>query len=460
MFEQELYAQETRELPTQPGDLFYNYEIKNWNFSPRLYKILGFSAIFNILALVVIGSSEMLTTRGCDSPFVGRVCQVLDTVYVGTIIAATGADYVDAPYEKTDLEDADVTFIDLSGVEPPLTYPAGYFQLANPEQQFANMTDPTLGASNGFIAPGIPSNPTIPGSGLLNTPAIKPPSNPNAVPNDLPTGSPLGDPNSSPNTNPTFPGRKGRRGGRVTDPGVNDGVAKTDPEPTPSIDPNQPLEDKPLNRRPFVDLATAVNGMLSNQQLNLDTEFSVTAKGKLTSEGKLDKKTFRFTSASSSDPKMVDVVKQSIEAFNDSGMLAYLEKLSGKDLNLAISQDKENISGEVRSAVESETRARSFESAFKLILSYQKEKKANKIAQLQAENKPENAEALQAAIDELDLLNKTEIVAEGNQFVVRFKSPKAAMHGLIQRKLDAQAKEVKKESGIAPVVSNDNTAKK
>jgi hypothetical protein len=157
---------------------------------------------------------------------------------------------------------------------------------------------------------------------------------------------------------------------------------------------------------------------------------------------------------------MVDVVKQSIEAFNDSGMLAYLEKLSGKDLNLAISQDKENISGEVRSAVESETRARSFESAFKLILSYQKEKKANKIAQLQAENKPENAEALQAAIDELDLLNKTEIVAEGNQFVVRFKSPKAAMHGLIQRKLDAQAKEVKKESGIAPVVSNDNTAKK
>src|SRR5687768_5111605 len=103
MFEQQLYDQEVSEVRTQPGDLFHNYEIKNWNFSPRLYKILGFSAVFNILAIVVIASSGLLTARGCDSPFVGRVCQVLDTVYVGSLIFGTDRDYVDAPYEKTDL---------------------------------------------------------------------------------------------------------------------------------------------------------------------------------------------------------------------------------------------------------------------------------------------------------------------------------------------------------------------
>ena len=183
MFEQESYNYQVPEVrPQQPGDLFYNYEIKNWNFSPRLYKILAGSAIFNILALVVIGTSGMLTTRGCDSPFVGRVCQVLDTVYVGTLLFGTESEYADVDYAKTELEDMDVTFLDVTGVTPPLTYPAGYFQLANPEQQFTNMTDPMAGFGGDMLAPGIPrSNPTIGGIGLLNTPQIMPPVNPKAI---------------------------------------------------------------------------------------------------------------------------------------------------------------------------------------------------------------------------------------------------------------------------------------
>src|SRR5678816_3324261 len=179
MFEQESYNQPV-EVHTEPGDLFYNYEIKNWNFSPRLYKILAGSAIFNIVALLAIGSSGMLTKRGCDSPFVGRVCQVLDTVYLGTLLFGTESEYADVDYAKTELQDADITFVDVTGVTPPLTYPAGYFQLANPEQQFSNVTDPMAGFGDNMLAPGIPrSNPTIGGSGLLNTPQIMPNANPN-----------------------------------------------------------------------------------------------------------------------------------------------------------------------------------------------------------------------------------------------------------------------------------------
>src|SRR5687768_8700542 len=231
MFEQELYNHEASELRTRPGDLFHNYEIRNWNFSPRLYKILGLSAIFNILALFVIGTSGMLTTRGCEAPFVGRVCQVLDTVYVGSLIFGTERDYVDAPYEKTDLGDAEVTFVDVTGVTPPLTYPEGYFQLANPEQQFSNVTDPMM-SSPGFIAPGIPTKPTMGGSGLINTPPIAPPSNPNAFnPKDLPD-SPLGT-----DSEPSLKG-KGKTGtGALDDKAKDEDVAKADP--SPSVDPTQ-----------------------------------------------------------------------------------------------------------------------------------------------------------------------------------------------------------------------------
>lgn len=459
MFEQDSYIYEPVELRTQPGDLFYNYEIKNWDLSPRLYKILGISAVANILALIVIGSSGLLTARGCDSPFVGRVCQVLDTVYVGSLIFGTDREYVDAPYEKTDLGDAEITFVNVTGVDPPLTYPAGYFQLANPEQQFSNVTDP-MATPPGFIAPGIPySNPTINGGGLINTPQIKPNDNPNAVVGDLPTGSPLG---NDPTENPTL-GPRNRQGGKFGKGGTGantDDVAKASPSPSPSVDPTQPYQEKVVNSRPFKDLATEVNVMRDKKELNLDAEFSVTAKGKLTKEGKLDEKTFKFVTAASSDPKMVDVVKRSIEAFNDSGMLQYLEDLSGKDLNLAIAQDKENVTGEVRSQVERETRAQGLATALRLGIQFAIGEKEKKIQALQAENNPEKAQSLQNTMDELELLKQTEVVAEGKDIVVKFKSPKTAIHNLIIRKLDAQAMEIKKESGTNQPGLSDNSAKK
>ena len=102
--------------------------------------------------------------------------------------------------------------------------------------------------------------------------------------------------------------------------GERPSVAKADP--SPSVDPSKPIAEKTVNSRPFSDLATAVNAMRDSKAINLEAEFSVTAKGKLTKEGKLDEKSFKFLTAASSDPKMVDVVKQSVEAFNDSGTSA------------------------------------------------------------------------------------------------------------------------------------------
>ncbi len=289
MFEQESYNQELSEVPTHPGDLFHNYEIRNWNFTPRLYKILAGSAIFNILSLFVIASSGMLTTRGCDSPFVGRVCQVLDTVYIGSVLFGTESEFADVDYAKTELEDADVTFVDVTGVTPPLNYPAGYFQLANPEQQFSNVTDPIAG--NGFIAPGIPySNPTIGGKGLINTPPITPNANPNAIEGDLPT-----DPLGTSTDNPTIPrGRKGRRGGRITDsntiansntdPG-NSNTNSANPAPgTTAENADEAKEDRFgvfINKRPMRIEAQDSLEKIESQTVKLDSPFKVVISGTL-----------------------------------------------------------------------------------------------------------------------------------------------------------------------------------
>src|SRR5438876_8126475 len=138
MFEQSLYQESAAGQPCSEGDLFRSYEIKNWNYSPRLFKIIGISALANMLAILIVAQTSLLTMKGCDSPLVGGVCQVLDTVYIGALLFGTDREYVDAAYEKTDLgEDAEITYIDVSNITPPLQYPAGYFQIANPEQSFA-----------------------------------------------------------------------------------------------------------------------------------------------------------------------------------------------------------------------------------------------------------------------------------------------------------------------------------
>src|SRR5262249_46901825 len=104
MFERDVYNLEPTEPVTQ-GDFLYSYEIKGWKLSTRIYQILGVSAVANSLILIVLASTPVLTARGCDGPLVNRVCQVLDTVYVGTALFGTNRDWVDQEYTKTDLGD-------------------------------------------------------------------------------------------------------------------------------------------------------------------------------------------------------------------------------------------------------------------------------------------------------------------------------------------------------------------
>jgi hypothetical protein len=447
MFEHSLYEPETVPTPTAEGDLFHDYEIKSWDLGPRAYKILGISAAANLLAVLVVAQTSLLTMKGCDSPLVGGVCQVLDTVYVGAMLWGTDREFVDAAYDKTELEDADITFVDVSGVTPPMSYPEGYFQVANPVQyqQLLDMQNNPASADQSFIAPGIPF--TRPGQSLIDTPAVIPTPNPNIISGNLPTfgGSDTG-------SNPTL--TRPRRGARANPvKPVEDTTAKTDDDQKtddktePTVDPMAPESGVEINKRPFVDLANYINELIDKNQVKLDSQFLLTATGKLDKTGKLDPKTFKFGKEESPDRKLIEVVKEAVEAMNDSNLLQYLSMLKGNQLGFQIQQDDLNVAATVQTDFETAERAQSMATVIKLFL----------------DNKKKEKEAPDASPDDKDdlaLLQNATVTPTGKRLVISFNIPKADLQTMIQRKLAEQKAQPKPQNGNSMGNNNSNSAQK
>lgn len=443
MFEQHETERENAPKAVEPKGLFENYEIKPWVFSPRLYKILAGSAIANLLVLAIIGQTNMLTMRGCDSPFVGRVCQVLDTVYVGAMLFGTDRDYIDAEYERIDLGDAEVVWIDRTGDSAPFEYPGGYFEVANPEQAAADelaMNNPTLNYSTPF-----PSS----GNSVLNRKPNLPKPNNNAVVGDLPD-SPFEMEEDDEDVPTVGNLRNGRRKPPANtkptpekDETSDEAVADNDTN-TNGQTPNPTGSGLDINKRPLVDLANQVNELREKEGIDLQGAFIVKASGKIDKTGKLDPKTFRFERAEG-DEKLVGLVEESIEAINVAGYLQYLKDLSGRNLDLLFVQDEDSISATIMSEMESETRARSVKTLLELGISSAKSKKAGDGAD-------------QNDKDDLLLLEGAKIMVEGKRLIILFNVEKELVHPMIQRKLAESAADAKKPNGNAAFRQSDNRA--
>jgi len=452
MFEQQSYDKATvtvESLPQQPT-LFKNYEIRPWGFSPIVYKVLAVSALINLAFLAVVSQTNVLTARGCDSPWVGRVCQVVDMAYVGAMLFGTEREFVDEAYDNIDLGEADITFIDVTGETPPLSYPEGYFQIANPEQhqmrlEMAQNPDGSISSYQPSYTPSY--TPSIPNndSDLTKIPANPPVAQPGLLQDDSASATPSNSGIAS--------SRKGR-GGRVR-PGTNANVNSEKPDETavadsntntqPAATPTDPVSGVDINKRPIVDLGNFVNEKLQKNEVDLQTEFKVNARGKLDKNGRLDPKTFKWEQAVSSDEDMLEVVKRAIEAINVAGYLQYLKDMSGKDFNFQLQQDAENISAVVQSEMETETRARSIKSGLDFAIGLAKSKK-------QGEGADQNDK------DDLVLLENAKVEIVGKQVVLKFMVPKTLAHPMIQRKLAEQAAENQKPSGLAPSKAENNTA--
>lgn len=442
MFEEDLYKQEILAQEPQEGDLFKNYEIKNWDFSPRIYKILAASAILNVLAFTVLAQTNILTMRGCESPFVGRVCEVLDMAYIGAKIYGTDREFVDVAYDRIDLGDAEITMIDVSGDTPPLSYPEGYFQIANPEQFAMQQAMAANPGGSGSYTPGIPSftpSPSTGGSSMLNTTPKLPKPNRNAVKGDLPK-SPFSVADDEEEEDNTVAQKNGGKNNSNSNTNTNTAAAND-----PTVNPTDPVAGFDINKRPMVDLGNRVIDLQEKNEVDLQAEFIVNAQGKLDKNGRLDQKTFRFIEAKSNNENMIAVVKESIEAINVAGYLQYLKDISGKDIKLLIKQDAENITAMVQSEMETDTRARNVKTAFDLAISLAKSKKTA-------------PDADQNDKDDLLLLEGARVEVDGKKVIIHFNVPKTVAHPMIQRKLAEQAAENAKPNGNAGIRPSNNTA--
>ncbi|HXF42526.1 MAG TPA: hypothetical protein VNK26_02190 [Pyrinomonadaceae bacterium] len=429
MFENSsIYADFATE-PLEKGDIFYGWELGGWQIDRRTIAIFAISAALNLLFLVFLGRTHFLTARGCDSPFVGRVCEVLDMAYVGNVLFGTERDYIDAEYERLDLKDSEIIWIDQTGAEPPFTYPEGYFALSNPESVYTNSLYPQAGSF-----PPVPVTP-IPEPSLKDTPQRLPKKNPNPIEGDLPD-SPfeMADGDSASNKKP----------GAANS--ANNAVNGKTPDANTTANANSNtgtgVDGIEINKRPLADYGNLVNGLIAEKNINLEGEFQTNAKGRLTKDGRIDPKTLKIE-VQSVDPQMQVIVREGISAIDASGYLKYLSVLSGRDFEMSLLQDKENLTAVIQSEMESETRANSTKSTLDLLLAAAKMSK-NK------ENASQNDK------DDLILLEGAKIETIGKKIIIKFVVPKAVVHPMIKRKLAEQAAEMQNQQKSGSISSTNS----
>lgn len=451
MFEQSLYEQPFQSPQSDDDEkLFESYEIRTWDIGSRIYKIIGVSLVANLLAVIIVAQGSLLTMKGCDSPLVGRVCSVLDTVYVGSMLFGTDREYVDAAYDQTKIEDMDVTFVDVTGVTPPLSYPEGYFQLANPEQ-FAIQQD-MMAMNNTFPndidVNSLPSQFPMPttGGSLLDTPQVLPQDNPNVISGNLPDFNS----GSTSTYKPPRPRRTPRPKNPNNIPDEDDNAVvttKPSPSPTPEVMPTPMSDDEiknvPINKRPLVEFADGVAEKWESKEVDLNQPFTVVLNGVLAADGSLDPKASKFDVAKQKgDEKMISIGKSALEALGKSGYLTYLKNLNVDKFNATMVQDDNQITVVITSAQKTPEAAKTVASGLGVAISVGKT-------------------ITDDPSDERTLLNGAKVTADGKSFTLNFAIPKPIAQEMINRKLkEAATKRAAqpKPSGTNPARTADTSA--
>lgn len=435
----------------QDKELFEDYEIRNWELSPRVLKIVGATAALHVLAIFTFGQFNLLQTKACDAAYIGKVCQVMDAVYVASLFGG-GKEWTSEDYKKDEIADADITYIDVSGDEPPFVYPEGYFEVANPQDQMAN---------NGMTDFGMPTgDPNQPPAQLdLNAPQVLPTPNDSVANQQIPdkpfdfgdSAPPVRQPpvarsktprpprqprvkNDSPNALPKLGNSETANANTNTaTPNANTSANTEQPKPDANTSGAvKPKTDQEIlafqpNKKPLEDFRDLVKEKVNKKEVDLQSPFSITVDGVLTKEGKLDPKKTRFTNPSG-DPKMIDVAKAGIEALNNSGVFTYLDKLGDKRIVMTLTQDQNGITAVVQSQVATEEEAARIASGFNTLISIGK--------------------MLRKGNDEAVLMENAKVTNQGKVFVMNFALPQAVAQDMIRRSLTETEKKTE-PSGLA-----------
>jgi hypothetical protein len=449
----------------QEQDLFKDYEIKSWEINAKTGKILGIAAALHLFALLIVGQLDLLQTKACDSPYVGKVCQVLDTAYVGSILFGTDTNFVSEPYAKTEISDGDdITFVDVSGEQPKFTYPDGYF--ASSETDQTTLDDAALVSSGGFpnTMGAIPGITDSSGNPFGMSPQVLPKTNNNPVTGTLPTT-----PYSVGGANPTIikPGKtrpfypKGIPTGKVKTyhspgnlPDFNDdskttvadvnkttGTGKKATDNTTGKTANK-TEDKTkttttannltgeegkdgINTKPFKDLGIKYVDAIQKKDIDINAPFVIQIAAKVGADGKLVNPT--IVDKPQGDPKLIEVAKDAVSAFSDSRLLKVLYDGGARSIQITFAQDKDNLQAILKTDMGKEQSARSLQSAVNLALTFKAPKEGS---------------------DEAFLMNQDHLKfdAVGKFFIINFVMPNSAKSEMIEKNLKGLKEELEKKS--------------
>jgi len=423
-------------------EIFHDYEIKGLKRSDYLYKAVVVSLLVHVLSIALISQVDLLGSKACDSPYIGKVCEVLETVYVTTRFLGIKTEFSSREYEKTEIkEEFDVTFID---VTDRFTYPPGYFALAN------EVSEQSISAGT--------ENSTTAGTSLdITQPQTLPTPNPNPVIGDLPKPPSLDFPKQKRPKNRPFPDLGKNTENRIPDalanidekknpavsPMLNDNVSSnvnlvtdTDQQANQNTNPNtnitdqtaqtkDPEEQKLFNKKPLEDFGIKYGQAILNKEFDLNAPFEIEVKANLNEFGKLIDAT--YSAKPESDARMIEIAKEAISAFSDSQLLRTLYDVGIRSVKITFSQDKEHLQAVITSDAGTPNKASSIRSSVSLII-------RGALSNMNPES------------DEARLISKAEITSQGRLFVVNFKIPHNEKMEMIEKNLRSLQERRKKQN--------------
>src|ERR1041384_5237787 len=343
------------------GGLFDHFEVNREPFWPQLSWLLGGSAVWHIVLIIMVVMIPPLR----------------DAFHITALVS--GAGFVDRPYNRTEIGD-DVDIIDFTTEK--FHYPEGYF--ATDEQGLTPLPP----------AP-VPAPFTPQPVSLQQTPT----PTPTPTPSPTPTATPLIAANGA------KPGDGAKPADAKASPttAAEDKVAEKAQKELEAASKKTGIdlpEEGDINKAPFKDLAKYATELRDQGKLDFNKPFEVSIDTALGADGKFIK---AEVTTKSGDETLTDLGKRLVAAMNDSGVLFYLKKINedkpGTKITFTIKQDGNDVIAIVESEVSSPSRAQILSKDFAIMLA---------AGALSRKGK-----------DEEVLLKKTQVNADGGKVVFK-----------------------------------------
>jgi len=357
------------------GGLFDHFEVNREPFWPRIVWLVAGSGAWHLVILALIM----------------MIPPVRDAFSITAMFRDAG--FVDRPYTRTEIEDADI--LDYSTEK--FHYPEGYWAM---DQQGM---------------PPLPQFPVTPGF----TPAsVSRALNPSPTPSVTPSPTP-----------PVLIAGNNGDGKAAAGKG-------TEPKPSPTVTPDKSVElaqkeleaaakktgieipeEGAINKAPFKALAMYATDLRDHNKLDLNKSFEISIETTLDKDGKLIKPT---VARKSGDETLVDLGKELVGAMNDSGVLVYLKKINedkpGTKVTFTIKQDGNEVVATVESEASSADSANKLSRGFGVML----------LA----------GAASRKGHDEEILLKNTKVSAESNKIIFKLTMPHQEVVDIVKKGME------------------------